>query len=63
MSKNSMHKKPKRMVPRIEPSMLDQMEAMVASFHRQIISLGCCLDDPDLCPMLGHGQDPNQHIG
>lgn len=36
---------------------------LVASFHRQMIGLGCCLFDPDFCPMTGCGQDPNQHIG
>ena len=36
---------------------------LIASFHRQIIGLGCCLFDPDFCPMTGFGQDSNQHIG
>ncbi|OQW37923.1 MAG: hypothetical protein A4E19_12160 [Nitrospira sp. SG-bin1] len=35
----------------------------VASFYRQIIGLGCYLFDPDFCPMIGCGQDSNQHIG
>jgi hypothetical protein len=36
---------------------------LVASFHRQIFGLGCCLFDPDFCPMTGCGQDSNQQTG
>ena len=36
---------------------------LVVSFYRQIIGLGCCLFDPDFCPMTGCGQDSNQYIG
>lgn len=30
---------------------------LVGPFHRQMIGLGCCLFDPDFCPMPGCGWD------